>query len=101
MTVFLTVFFEKVIVATVTKFAACKNQIGLVLFSCEEAALEVQSQVCLSSKLNIIKNRLFEVYTKPVYCAHAHSDRHFIIKLCANCFMGTHTLDFALLELLP
>ena len=44
-------------------------------FSCEEAALEVQMLsvcVCLTPKLNIIKNRLFEVYTKPINCTRVH-----------------------------
>ena len=49
------------------------------VFSCEEAALEVQMLslcvcVCVwvSVKLNITKVRLFEVYTKPIDCTRIH-----------------------------
>ena len=49
----------------------------MIIFSCEEAALEVQMSVCLSvclsvPKLNITKVMLFEVYTKPIDCTRVH-----------------------------
>ena len=52
--------------------------IFLSLFSCEEAALEVQMLLCLfdcvSPKLNFTfcLSIVNEVYTKPVYCTSVH-----------------------------
>ena len=56
----------------------CTMQNSIRLFSCEEAALEVQMLLCLFDCLCVPKTEFHlsivnEVYTKPVYCTSIHN----------------------------